>query len=250
MLGFVEITNARRTLWPKFKAARAHPSNRVSISYPAKLLVNGAVVCDMFPDWDQIMKGSRISLEQSGVTNNSDGTSHSNIATAANDRYQNDDSYPGNNVELMETQECPSRPHNISSVLTPQNLSAFMPGQGRGSNMGVGSGRGLTYEQEPCPRNSASRIYWGGSDPSLDRGTLNLHSSNDQPGRQNVLPEQAEDNFQPSNPSDQINPRACAPMNSTPCKSPSSMTNSVTNTQNCYAEQKSNNDTNSVKLSR
>ena len=195
------------------------------------------------------MKGSRISLDQSGVTNISDGTSHSNIVTTANDRNPNVDPYPGSNVEFMETQDCPSRPHNISSVLIPQNLSAFMPGQGRGSSMGVGRGRGLTYEQEPCPRNSASHTYGGGSDPSRDRGISNLHSSNDQPVRHNVLPEQTEDNFQPSNPSDQINPRVCAPMNSTPCKSPSNMNNSLTKTQNCYAQQKSNNDANSVKPS-
>ena len=57
-----EIAKARQKLWPQFKAARINQFNRVSIGYPAKLIVNGTVVCDMFPEWDSIMRGSRVSL--------------------------------------------------------------------------------------------------------------------------------------------------------------------------------------------
>ena len=39
-----EIARARQRLWPQFKAARDNPYNRVSIAYPAKLIVNGTVV--------------------------------------------------------------------------------------------------------------------------------------------------------------------------------------------------------------
>lgn len=55
-----EITRARQELWPRFKEAREDRFNRVTIGYPAKLIVNGAVICDLFPDWDVVMKGSRI----------------------------------------------------------------------------------------------------------------------------------------------------------------------------------------------
>ena len=58
-----EIAKARQKLWPQFKAARSDPANRAGIGYPAKLIVNGEVVCDMFPDWDSIMRGSRISIQ-------------------------------------------------------------------------------------------------------------------------------------------------------------------------------------------
>lgn len=57
----LEITNARKTLWPQFKEARSIPYNRVTIGYPAKLIVNGVVTWDLFPDWDNILRGSRIS---------------------------------------------------------------------------------------------------------------------------------------------------------------------------------------------
>ena len=64
-----EIARARQKLWPQFKAARINQFNCVSIGYPAKLIVNGTVVCDMFPEWDSIMKGSRVSLQnQPGVS--------------------------------------------------------------------------------------------------------------------------------------------------------------------------------------
>ncbi|MEW8548195.1 MAG: hypothetical protein AB2693_32225 [Candidatus Thiodiazotropha sp.] len=57
----VEINRARQTLWPQFKAARANnPRGQTSIGYPAKLIVNGRVTCDMFPDWGPILKGSRL----------------------------------------------------------------------------------------------------------------------------------------------------------------------------------------------
>ena len=57
-----EITNACRTLCPQFKAARVNPANRVSIGYPAKLIVNGTEVRDLFSDWNHIMNGNRISM--------------------------------------------------------------------------------------------------------------------------------------------------------------------------------------------
>lgn len=57
----IEINCARQTLWQQFKEARANnPRGQTSIAYPAKLIVNGRVTCDMFPDWNPIMKGSRL----------------------------------------------------------------------------------------------------------------------------------------------------------------------------------------------
>ena len=60
----MEIVKARQKLWPEFKKfkADAGPSDRISISYPAKLIVNKVVKMDIFPDWNRIMKGSRVSV--------------------------------------------------------------------------------------------------------------------------------------------------------------------------------------------
>lgn len=57
-----EVTEARRRLWPRFKAAKAEhrqSGGTVQIQFPAKLVVNGTVVCDEFPKWGEVMRGSR-----------------------------------------------------------------------------------------------------------------------------------------------------------------------------------------------
>ena len=98
----MEITNARRTLWPQFKSARANPAKRVCMGFPAKLIVNGAVVCDLFPDWDRIMKGSRIAIDQRDQQNNPVGALGSTIPTT-NGSSMKTGSSPRNHVEFMDT---------------------------------------------------------------------------------------------------------------------------------------------------
>ena len=59
----LEITRARSTLWPVYKQLKSQiPLARVAIVYPAKLLVNGRVEKDLFPEWDAVLSGSRIDL--------------------------------------------------------------------------------------------------------------------------------------------------------------------------------------------
>ena len=74
-----EITHARQKLWPQYKAARENPLNRVTIGYPAKLIVNGVVVCDLFPEWNSVNKGSRISLIKQGDNQSDPIHNHSGL---------------------------------------------------------------------------------------------------------------------------------------------------------------------------
>ena len=56
-----EINEARKKLWDELKSIKASkPSVNYQILYPAKLVVEGKTVRDEFPDWNEIMKGSRI----------------------------------------------------------------------------------------------------------------------------------------------------------------------------------------------
>ena len=56
-----EIGAARKLLWDEIKSIkRLKPSAKCQIVYPAKLLVDGKVARDEFPDWSQAMKGSRL----------------------------------------------------------------------------------------------------------------------------------------------------------------------------------------------
>jgi hypothetical protein len=55
-----EISEARKALWWEFKEARAtYGSRNVQIVYPAALMVNKRIERNMFPDWFEVMQGSR-----------------------------------------------------------------------------------------------------------------------------------------------------------------------------------------------
>lgn len=57
-----EIVAARQRLMPRYRAERINRNNKVSIEYPAKLVVNGRVVADEFPDWFQVLGYDRYQL--------------------------------------------------------------------------------------------------------------------------------------------------------------------------------------------
>lgn len=50
-----EISEARKQLWPHYRAAREDRSAKVSIRYPARLVVNGIITHDIFPDWFTVL---------------------------------------------------------------------------------------------------------------------------------------------------------------------------------------------------
>ena len=65
-----EIVDARKILWPQYKRLRQeHPNSKVSIVYPAKIIQDGRVVADAFPNWDTIMQGSRVTSHKLLFTN-------------------------------------------------------------------------------------------------------------------------------------------------------------------------------------
>lgn len=65
-----EIVDARRILWPQYKLLRdANRNSSVSIVFPAKLVMDGRVIADMFPHWNLIMQGNRITFNKPVFTN-------------------------------------------------------------------------------------------------------------------------------------------------------------------------------------
>ena len=80
----LEITRARRTLWPDYKQYKtSNPSAKVAIVYPAKLLVNGNVVQDLFPEWDTLLSGSRIDLRHPSQQSQTSKTGFKSVTTGA-----------------------------------------------------------------------------------------------------------------------------------------------------------------------
>ena len=57
-----EITNARKLLWPRYKALKQNKRERdtVESQYPARLVKNNVVIEDAFPGWTDVMKGTRV----------------------------------------------------------------------------------------------------------------------------------------------------------------------------------------------
>lgn len=58
-----EIRDARSKLWPRLKELRRdNPRARVLIVYPAKLIMDGNVVEDALPDWNENVRTNRLSI--------------------------------------------------------------------------------------------------------------------------------------------------------------------------------------------
>ena len=62
-----EILSARKRLMPQFKAERQNKRNKVSVEYPAKLVVNGRVIADEFPDWHYMLSQDTYKLANGGT---------------------------------------------------------------------------------------------------------------------------------------------------------------------------------------
>ena len=55
-----EISDARKQLWPEFKAARdKYGAQNVKLVFPAALMIRGETVNNFFPDWHSTLRGSR-----------------------------------------------------------------------------------------------------------------------------------------------------------------------------------------------
>ena len=148
----------------------------------------------MFPEWDRIMRGSRLSIEAS------DSGNYSNPSTVDRNSAQlNRNTKPY--AEAMDTQDSVRSPYS-SATHIGQNLHEF--GQGEGRGIGRGIGRGLSYDYESSARNSAPHTAWGdGSAPGsalADKqgGIFSKHINN--PSTESVdmfgLPVEPEQNIQ------------------------------------------------------
>ena len=52
----LEISAARKKLWPEVKELRRIPNSNVQLKFPAKIVMNGRVIKDSFPQWDHLIK--------------------------------------------------------------------------------------------------------------------------------------------------------------------------------------------------
>lgn len=80
-----EIVNARKPLFKEKKELKNQfPSAKLSIQFPAKLIKDGHVIRDMFPNWHNVLKRDRLSQLEYSI-NNSEGTVFDNETMESND---------------------------------------------------------------------------------------------------------------------------------------------------------------------
>ena len=92
-----EIVKARSRLWSRYKEEKGrNPPKSVFIGYPAKLVVKGKVIHDEFPDWNQMLKESRIQNHKPNTDNLSidpiPTTSHTGTGPVPSNRDEMDSS--------------------------------------------------------------------------------------------------------------------------------------------------------------
>ena len=134
-----EVTNARKLLWEELKSIKSQDNQvKVSVGYPAKLIVDNQVVLDLFPEWDSIMKGSRI-----------DGKHPSQQRMRSNDISVNNSTMP-------------SQPLNMTSVnnTTLNRQNSLMNGQlGNGASGGAVSQSGASMPPPPPPPPPPTNVH-------------------------------------------------------------------------------------------
>ena len=137
-----EIVKARQKNWPEYKKMKQQMSSndQISISFPAKLIVNREVKVDLFPDWNRIMKGSRISVTEQYMDSSQTGftTQRQDVETIYKQTVNQqinaqdsefiiaDDSSECSTTEYMESQELIDNHHEYvplesEHVLTETN---------------------------------------------------------------------------------------------------------------------------------
>ena len=113
-----EISRARKLLWPKLKQIRErNPLSKASLGYPAKIILDGQAVEDMFPEWDSILRGSRIDAAHPSQQNFKSG--RSNATQSGNIGYAED--IPANQLSQSLLPQQPRMPPGFS----------YSPGTGR-----------------------------------------------------------------------------------------------------------------------
>lgn len=105
-----EIIDARKPLFAEKKNLKSkYPSSNISIQYPAKLVKDGLIVKDMFPDWQKIMRMSRLNNGRLDNGSNMKGRVRS-VAQSENENVFQSDS----NSEWSDMEENDSGHDHVS----------------------------------------------------------------------------------------------------------------------------------------
>lgn len=184
----VEITRARKTLWPEYKRLKQeNPLSKVAIVYPAKLIMNGKLVTDMFPEWDDILRGSRIDLGHPSQHSYASkfGSTPVTSTTMANEPQRmsngtrpnqesavNPDSDNYMEVANEETPEPPRPEQAISDAISSNQDGASQPGASAGDVQNITSNTNTSTSGSTSSKLAAHSTGSGFKTPSSNEKAL------------------------------------------------------------------------------
>lgn len=116
----VEIANARKSLWPTFKAIRnKNRDSKVVMGFPAKIIKDGEVILDRFPEWDTILGESSVAQTTGRKQPLVDQTTDRNLVCGY--------TQPAADPEPMETPHNTPSPAVTTARSSPQTPEASQP---------------------------------------------------------------------------------------------------------------------------
>ena len=102
-----ELINARKPLHAEMKTLKSKfPRAKISMQYPAKLIIDGRVHQDMFPRWREYMKCDRLHNKDSGKVQTSDPSVQDNELSHAQSAehisvFMETEAYPSPEREIV-----------------------------------------------------------------------------------------------------------------------------------------------------
>ena len=91
-----EILSARKSLIPQYKQQKQVRGNKGTLEYPAKLIVNGQVIADGFPDLHRYMQTDRYEMLK---PNNAQATAPTSTEHDLENRQNTNSQFREANVE-------------------------------------------------------------------------------------------------------------------------------------------------------
>lgn len=153
-----EIVNARKPLFKEKKELKNQfPSAKISIQFPAKLIKDGHVIRDMFPNWHKVLKLDRLSQLEYSI-NNPEETVFDNETTESND----------SDMELETDTLPPPPPRAPRSPTTTRDISSPNP---------FSHLRGFSADRSESERDSLNRA----DDATKERGSRSNSPARERP---------------------------------------------------------------------
>ncbi|MES9882921.1 MAG: hypothetical protein ABW185_18795 [Sedimenticola sp.] len=154
-----EIVNARKDLYPMLKRYRAEkPDSRVTIQFPARLLIDKTVIVDMFPDWYEVLKRSRHVTTHTRSTTQPYSIGDSNITISECSEKSTDSMEQEVDIVIHDSSHVPLAPGQPSSTHVNFSMERLLTdSQPQATGQDVGNSSNDPLPQDVVNRSNSSK---------------------------------------------------------------------------------------------